>query len=79
MWSTNISVSNAVYCCRAGDAARTPVEELKVALDAVNGMQCTFCKRYQVYSAFYRRVGGQGVVQFASISATHERVRSMCP
>lgn len=65
-------------CCRAGGAAKSPLEELEVALDAMNSMQSTFCVRYKLYSAVYRRVGGQGVVQFAGIGGTYDKVCSTC-
>ena len=47
-----------------------------MALDAMSNMQVMFCKRYQLNSAVERRVGGQGIVQFASISGTHDKVCS---
>lgn len=67
----------ATGICRAGDAARSPVEELEVALDAMHNMQAPFCGRYTLGSAIDRRSGGQGVVQFADIAGTRDRVR--CP
>ena len=60
--------------CRAGGVARTPLEELQVALDAMCIMQAPFHHRYHLYSAVHRRVGGQGIVQFAGISGMHDRV-----
>ena len=70
--------SDAVTCpclSRAGGAARTALEELEVALDAMCIMQAPFHHRYQVSSGVHRRVGGQGVVQFAGIAGRHDRVR----
>ena len=51
------------------------MEELGVALDAMNSMQALFYYRYQLLSTVERRVGGQGVVQFAAITNTMEKVR----
>lgn len=42
----------------------------------MNSMQATFYKRYLLNSAVERRVGGQGVVQFAAIANTLDRVGS---
>ena len=64
------------FCqCRASGEAGSPLEELEVALDAMNSMQATFFYRYKLYSAVDRRVGGQGVVQFAAIGDTMDKVR----
>ena len=41
----------------------------------MRGMAEPFCNRYMLLSSLERRVGGQGVVQFASIINTHEKVR----
>eukprot|EP00892_Ulva_mutabilis_P005772 jgi/Ulvmu1/3567/UM167_0001.1 len=58
---------------KAGGEAGSPVEELQVALDAMNSMQAPFYHRYMMLSAVDRRVGGQGIVQFASIANTLDR------
>lgn len=46
-----------------------------MALDAMHNMQASFCHRYTLASAVDRRSGGQGVVQFADIAGTRDRVR----
>ena len=46
-----------------------------MALDAMYGMQARFYYRYQLLSAVDRRAGGQGVVQFAAIVDTMDKVR----
>lgn len=45
-----------------------------MALDAMNNMQATFYNRYLLHTAVDRRVGGQGIVQFAGIANTLDRV-----
>ena len=66
----------ACHACRAADGAQSPAEELEVALDAMFSMQAPFHRRYHLFSAMQRRVGGQGMVQFASIFHTQEQVCS---
>ena len=61
--------------CRASGEAGSPLEELEVALDAMNSMQAPFFYRYHLLSAVDRRAGGQGVVQFATIANTVDKVR----
>ena len=68
-------IHNAACQCRASSEARSPLEELKVALDAMNSMQAPFYYRYLLLSAVDRRVGGQGVVQFSAIVNTMDKVR----
>ena len=46
-----------------------------MALDAMCIMQAPFHHRYHISSGVHRRVGGQGVVQFAGITGRHDRVR----
>ena len=41
----------------------------------MNSMQAPFYYRYLLLSAVDRRVGGQGVVQFAAIVNTMDKVR----
>ena len=50
-----------------------------MALDAMNSLQAPFYYRYQLYSAVDRRVGGQGVVQFAAVADTRDQVRLHLP
>lgn len=49
--------------------------QLEVALDAMHNMETPFFNRYRLYSTVNCRVGGQGVVQFASIGNTLVKVR----
>lgn len=48
------------------------MDELETALDAMCGMAEPFFGRYQLLSAVDRRVGGQGLVQFASIASSKQ-------
>ena len=64
----------ACHACRAADGAQSPAEELEVALDAMFSMHAPFNHRYRLFSAVQRRIGGQGMVQFASIFHTQEQV-----
>eukprot|EP00892_Ulva_mutabilis_P005985 jgi/Ulvmu1/3759/UM175_0006.1 len=57
----------------AAEEARTSLEALEVALDALFGMQAPFYGRYLLLSAVDRRCGGQGLVQFANIIHTPDR------
>ena len=50
-----------------------------MALDAMAGMRHLFYDRYHVMSSVERRAGGQGVVQFASIANTFDKVRVQLP
>ena len=68
-------IHDAACQCRASSEAGTPLDELEVALDAMNSMQARFHYRYHLLSAVDRRVGGQGVVQFAAIVDTMDKVR----
>eukprot|EP00892_Ulva_mutabilis_P005912 jgi/Ulvmu1/3693/UM017_0110.1 len=70
---TNITKATWTDFQKASGEAKSPVEELQVALDAMNSMQAPFYNRYHLASAVDRRVGGQGIVQFASMSNTHDR------
>ena len=60
--------------CSAANEASSALEQLEVALDAMFSMQAPFFGRYMLLSAVDRRSGGQGVVQFASIIHTPDRV-----
>ena len=62
--------------CRASSEARSRREELEVALDAMSSMEAPFYYRYRILSAVHRRVGGQGVVQFAAIFGNMDQVRT---
>ena len=53
-----------------------PVEALEVALDGLCALEELFYYRYRILSAVHRRAGGQGVVQFASITYSDQRARS---
>eukprot|EP00892_Ulva_mutabilis_P005913 jgi/Ulvmu1/3694/UM017_0111.1 len=70
---TNITKATWTDFQKAGGEAGSPVEELQVALDAMSSMQAPFYNRYRLSSAVDRRVGGQGVVQFAGIASTLDR------
>lgn len=65
--------------CRVAEGCERPLDELEVALDAMCAMGAPFYLRYEVLSAVDRRVGGQGLVQFASIPNNPDRVRLLCP
>lgn len=52
------------------------MDKLQIALDAMHSMQAVFLHRYTLGSSVERRVGGQGLVQFASIAGTLDRVRN---
>jgi hypothetical protein len=60
------------HACR-GD---TPGERLEAALDALCGRKVPFYGQYRLFSAVERRVGGQGIVQFAQIGQSSAMVRS---
>lgn len=66
-----------VVRCRAAVTAESPLDELEVALDAMCSMKEPFYGRYTLLSSVERRVGGQGLVQFASIVNTQDKVRSL--
>ena len=70
-----VTVYECIWC-RVGKDADSPMEELQVALDAMHAMQSTFYGRYMLASSVERRAGGQGLVQFATISGTADKVRS---
>ena len=59
-------------CCRG----EKPIEQLEAALDALYDRKLPFFGRYNLFSAVERRVGGQGLVQFASIGTSTDMV---CP
>ena len=61
--------------CRIAEECKSPLEELEVALDAMCAMEHLFYYRFRILSAVDRRVGGQGVVQIASMMNTNQRVR----
>lgn len=63
--------------CRAADAAGSPAEKLETALDAMHNQQATFYGRYTIASSVERRAGGQGIVQFAAIAGSLDRVRPL--
>jgi hypothetical protein len=60
-----------VHACRG----ETPTEQLEAALDALYERKLPFYARYKLFSAVERRVGGQGLVQFARIGNGNEMVR----
>lgn len=60
--------------CRAANVTQSPLDQLEVALEAMCCMAAPFHSRYQVHSAMQRRVGGQGIVQFATIINTEDKV-----
>eukprot|EP00892_Ulva_mutabilis_P007594 jgi/Ulvmu1/5206/UM216_0001.1 len=58
---------------KASGEAGSRLGQLQVALDAMYNMHAPFYNRYRIESSYNRRVGGQGVVQFASIAGTQDR------
>lgn len=62
--------------CRATNESCSPLDALEEALDAMCAKKEVFYDRYYLLSAVERRVGGQGIVQFASIKNTQDKVRS---
>ena len=66
---------SAPYCCRSAKESDSPLDALRLALDAMCSMKAPFYDRYHLLSAVERRVGGQGLVQFASVMNTREMVR----
>eukprot|EP00892_Ulva_mutabilis_P002686 jgi/Ulvmu1/12418/UM009_0068.1 len=58
---------------RAATTTTSPLDALEVALDAMCSMQEPFYDRYIIRSSLQRRVGGQGLVQFASILNTEDK------
>ena len=65
-----------VRCCRASSESETALDKLEVALDGMCCMAAPFYGQYQLHSAVQRRVGGQGIVQFAAIMNTQDKVRA---
>jgi hypothetical protein len=51
------------------------IEQLEAALDALYDRKLPFFGKYHLFSAVERRVGGQGLVQFARIGNTADMVR----
>eukprot|EP00892_Ulva_mutabilis_P005656 jgi/Ulvmu1/3462/UM016_0082.1 len=58
---------------RAAEGCAMPADELEVALDALCAMETPFLFRYNILSAVDRRVGGQGLVQFATMTNSQQR------
>jgi hypothetical protein len=54
--------------CRKHNA----LQELVDALNGLHTQRLTFCERYAVRGAHARRMGGQGLVQFANILLSRE-------
>ena len=72
--SLNACTDPAVLWYRAAVESESPLDELEVALDAMCSMKEPFYSRYHLLSSVERRVGGQGLVQFASIVNTQDKV-----
>lgn len=72
--NNNVCSDYVLGSCRAAGDADDPLDQLEVALDGMHCMQSPFYYRYNILSAVERRVGGQGLVQFASMSNTQEKV-----
>ena len=60
--------------CRAAEDCKTSADALEVALDGMCALETPFYYRYNILSAVDRRGGGQGLVQFASMTNTQTRV-----
>ena len=60
--------------CRAAEDCKTAADALEVALDGMCALETPFYYRYNILSAVDRRGGGQGLVQFASMTNTQTRV-----
>eukprot|EP00892_Ulva_mutabilis_P000505 jgi/Ulvmu1/10455/UM063_0010.1 len=58
---------------KAAHESESPLDALEVALDAMCSMKEPFYHRYMLLSSVERRVGGQGLVQFASIVNTQDK------
>eukprot|EP00892_Ulva_mutabilis_P002693 jgi/Ulvmu1/12424/UM009_0074.1 len=58
---------------KAAHNSATQSDALEVALDAMCSMKEPFYHRYMLLSSVERRIGGQGLVQFASIVNTHDK------
>eukprot|EP00892_Ulva_mutabilis_P005991 jgi/Ulvmu1/3764/UM175_0012.1 len=58
---------------KATHAAASQIEALEVALEAMCNMHEMLLGRYLPLSAAHRRVGGQGVVQFATIAHSQDQ------
>lgn len=65
--------------CRVAQACTKALDELEVALDAMCAMRAQFFLRYEILSAVDRRVGGQGLVQYACVPNQPDRVRPPSP
>lgn len=63
---------NGLVLCRG----EKPIEQLEAALDALYDRKLPFFGRYHLLSAVERRVGGQGLVQFARIGHGTDLVRT---
>lgn len=55
------------HCVPAVCRGERPIEKLEAALDALYDHNQPFFDRYHLLSGIERRVGGQGLVQFARV------------